>query len=163
MDSKIFEHADECARRAFALHIGDRLSDMSRVQQREWWDRWLKQYWAHRLNGIPRGLDSGEVESMLRWLPNLEPVFAKAVKLAVQMPTENAKHNVELLYPIRKSDLCENHPESVARLLVYLAHISSESYARTEERELIEILRKADIPAKLRHKLEELAARRGYT
>ena len=160
---KYFAHADECARRAFALQIGDRLSDMSGVQQQEWWELWLRQYWANRLNGVPRALDGVEVESMLRWLPNLEPVFAEAVKLAVQMPAENAKHNVELLYRIRKSDLCESHPESVAKLLIYLEHFSSESYAMTEEGELIGILRKADIPANLKLKLEELAARRGIT
>ena len=158
-----FAHADECARRAFALHIGVRLSDMSGVQQQEWWERWLKQYWANRLSGVPKALSGGEVESMLRWLPNLEPVFAEAVRLAVRMPPENAKHDVEVLYRIRKSDLCENHPESVAKLLVYLEHIRSESYARTEERQLIGILREADIPDKLKLKLEELAARRGYT
>ena len=158
---RFFEHADELARRAFALRISDRLSDMSGVQQREWWDRWLGQYWANRLNGVPRALDGVEVESMLRWLPNLEPVFAEAVKLAVQMPAENAKHSCELLYRIRKCDLCANHPESVTKLLLYLENINPESYARTEERELIGILREADIPAELRLRLEELAARRG--
>ena len=154
-------HADECARRAFAMHIGVRLSEMTGVQQQEWWKRWLKQYWANRLNGVPKALDSGEVESMLRWLPNLEPVFAQAVNLAVRMPTENAKHSVELLFRIRNCDVCGIDPESVARLLLYLENINSESYVRTEERELIGILREADIPAELRLKLDELAARRG--
>ena len=160
---KYFAHADECARRAFALHIGVLLGDISGVQQQELWERWLKQYWTNRLSGIPKGLDGGEVESMLRWLPNLEPVFAEAVELAVRMPTENAKHDGEVLYRIRKSDLCENHPESVAKLLIYLGQIASENYARSEEREIIGMLRQADIPAKLKLKLEELAARRGYT
>ena len=160
---RLFDHADESGRRTFAWHIADRLSNMSGVQQREWWDRWLNKYWANRLNGVPRALDSGEVESMLRWLLNLEAVFVEAVKLAVRMPTDNVKHDGEVLHRIRKSDLCENHAESVAKLLVYLEHISSESYARTEERELIGILREAAIPDKLKLKLEELAARRGYT
>ena len=53
-------------------------------------------------------------------------------------------------YRIKKSDLSENHPESVAKLLVYLEHINSESYARTGERELIGILRNADIPDRLK-------------
>lgn len=158
---RFFDYAHECARHAFALHIGVRLSEMAGVQQQEWWERWLRQYWANRLNGVPKGLNGVEVESMLRWLPNLEPVFAEAVELAVRMPTENAKHSVELLYRIRKGDLCESHPESVAKLLLYLEGINSESYARTEERELIGILREADIPSELRLKLEELAARRG--
>ena len=160
---KFFDHADECARRTFALHIGVRLSEMSDVQQQEWWERWLKLYWANRLNGVPKALDGGEVESMLRCLPNLEAVFVEAVELAIRMPTEKAKQDVEVLYRIKESDLCENHPESVAKLLVYLEHISSESYARTGERELIGILRNADIPDRLKLELEELAARRGYT
>ena len=160
---RFFDHADECARRAFALHIGDRLSKLSRVQKQEWWERWLKLYWTNRLNGVPKALDGGEVESILRWLPNLEAVFAEAVELAVWMPIENAKHDGEVLYRIRKSDLCENHPESVAKLLVYLEHINSEIYARTGERELIGILRNGDIPDRLKLELEELAASRGYT
>ena len=160
---RFFNHGDKFARRAFALHIGDRLSKMSHVQKQEWWERWLKQYWTNRLNGVPKALDTGEVEFMLRWLPNLEAVFVEAVELAVRMPTEKAEQDGEVLYRIRKSDLCENHPESVAKLLVYLEHISSESYASTEEKELIEILRNADIPDRLKLELEELAARRGYT
>ncbi len=160
---RLFAHADESARCAFAWHIDDRLSNMSGLQQQEWWDRWLKKYWANRLNGVPRSLNSDEVEAMFRWLPNLESVFVEAVTLAVGMPTDNVKHDGEVLYRIRKSDLCENHPESVAKLLIFLEHISSESYASTEERELIGILREANIPDKLKLKLQELAARRGYT
>ena len=53
---RFFDHADECARRAFALHIGDRLSKLSRVQKQEWWERWLKLYWTNRLNGVPKAL-----------------------------------------------------------------------------------------------------------
>ncbi|MDE3259998.1 MAG: DUF4020 domain-containing protein [Gemmatimonadota bacterium] len=159
---RFFEHADELARRAFALRISDRLSDMSGVQQREWWDRWLRQYWANRLNGVPKGLNGVEVESMLRWLPNLEPVFAEAVKLAVRMPTENAKHDGELLYRIRNSDLCDNHPEAVAKLLIYLGQIPSEHYARSEEIQIIDILVRIGLSDELTQGLKELAATRGF-
>ncbi len=159
---RFFAHADECARRAFAGHIGDRLSDMSDVQQREWWDRWLKQYWANRVKGIPRGLDSVEVESMLRWLPNLEPVFGDAVDLAVQLPTKNAKHDGEVLHRIIESDLCENQPQSVAEFLIYLGKTGTENFARSEEKRLIDILSRAKLPDELTRGLKELAAMRGY-
>ena len=159
---RFFAHADECARRAFAWHVGDRLSNMSGVQQEEWWDRWLKQYWAHRLKGIPRGLASVEVESMLRWLPNLEPVFGDAVDLAIQMPTKNAKHDGEVLHQIIESVLCENQPESVAEFLIYLGKMGTENFARSEEKRLIDILSRANLPDELTRGLKELAAMRGY-
>ena len=53
---KFFDHADECARRY--LRYSDwrpskqTLNDRD-VQQQEWWERWLKSYWANRLQWCP--------------------------------------------------------------------------------------------------------------
>ncbi len=99
---------------------------------------------------------------MLRWLPNLEAVFAEAVELAVWMPIENAKHDGEVLYRIRKSDVCENHPESVAKFLIYLGKIGSENLARSEEKRLIDILSRAKLPDELTRGVKEFAATRGF-
>lgn len=160
---EFFNHAGDYARRYFAITIGNRLEQLTDSQQREWWEHWVRQYWTNRLNRVPKDLDAGEVELMLRWLPNLKAVFVEAVDLAVQMPTKNAKHDGEMLYRLIESDQCENQPESVAKLLIFLEHVNSESFARKKERELIGILREADIADWLRLKLEELATRRGYT
>ena len=159
---RFFEQANEQARISFALNIGDRLSDMSGVQQQEWWERWLKLYWTNRVKGVPKALDGGEVESMLRWLPNLEAVFGDAVDLAVRMPTKNAKHDGEVLHRIIESDLYENQPESVAKFLIYLGKIGSENLARSEEKRLIDMLGRMKLSNELAQGLEELAATRGF-
>ena len=99
---------------------------------------------------------------MLRWLHNLKPVFVAAVEMALRMPTDNAKHDGEVLYRIRESDLCENHPESVAKFLIYLGKIGSENLARSDEKRLIDILSRAKLLDELTRGVKEFAATRGF-
>ena len=66
---RFFENANAEDRRRFAWAVGNSLDGGERDQQKEWWARWLKRYWENRLQGIPAGLDAGEVESMIEWLP----------------------------------------------------------------------------------------------
>ena len=158
---KFFDHADVDARRYFAITIGDRLNNMDDPLQFEWWERWLKEYWQNRLNGVPRSLDKREVEFMLRWLPNLDQVFPDAVDLAVRMPPEGVTNDGHLVYLIHRSDLSKKHPEPVARLLVYLGQIDNPTIGRAEEKEIIKHLLQRDLPRKLKQQLKELAAKRG--
>ena len=164
---RFFEHADEYARRDFALMIGDHLRDMNDAQQQEWWGRWLKHYWENRLQGVPRPFDVGEIGIMLCWLPDLKTVFPEAVKLAVEMPpvqlTDGSANSGRVVYMINKSDLWQSYPETVAKLLIHLGRIKSRPHRWHKGKELIEKLLQTDLKCELKQKLKELAAKRGLT
>ena len=74
---KFFDHAGDEARGRFASQVGRRLRLMDDTQQREWWDRWLRCYWAGRLDGVPRPLDDAEIRHMVAWLPALKSLFPR--------------------------------------------------------------------------------------
>ena len=77
---KFFEHAGDEARGRFASQIGRHLRLMDDTRQREWWARWLKCYWAGRLDGVPRPLGDAEIRHMTGWLPALKNLYPEAVR-----------------------------------------------------------------------------------
>ena len=53
-----FRYGSQEDKHCFASEVGYRLWDMDEVTQREWWRRWLRQYWANRLQSVPVGAGS---------------------------------------------------------------------------------------------------------
>ena len=100
----LFENDDAEIRKIFASSIRQQLHRMSEHQQKEWWDRWLKQYWENRLQSVPAPLDDGEIETMLDWLPHLTSVFSEAVELAIQMPKAQLQQSL-LICQLTESNL----------------------------------------------------------
>ena len=143
----------------FASHVKQFLRDMEHPRQKEWWQRWLKQYWQNRLDGVPMALGSDEVKGMLDWLPHLTAVFPEAVDLAVRM-TPTPIRDTALMYWLNKSELPEQQPDSVAKLLIYLESTRSEWYVY-KAKEIIDRLFKRNLKPGLEHGLKELAARLG--
>ena len=164
---RFFEHADEYARRFFAIAIGDSLKHMSDAQQQQWWKQWLSEYWTNRLQGVPVPLSVGEMGIMFCWLPELSGVFQEAVNLAIKMrPEEFADQSVDsgrIVYQIEEGNLWERHPAAVAELLIHLGRIKSRSRAWPKGKELIDKLLKANLSCKQKQQLKELAAERGMT
>ena len=108
---KLFQYGGQEARQEFALNLGYHLQDMGETAQQELWQRWLKQYWENRVQGVPAILESGELENMLNWLPHLTTIFLEAVDLAVQMPTDIPLQNCRVIYEINESDLWQRYPK----------------------------------------------------
>lgn len=164
---RFFEHADEYARRSFSIAIGNSLKHMNDAQQLEWWNRWLKNYWRNRLQGVPDRLYDSEIGIMFCWLPDLQGVFPEAVNLAVQMQLEEfTGHSADsnrVVYMIEKGDLWNLHPEAVAQLLIHLGRIKSRPRAWRKGKELIDKLLKANLSCEKKRQLEELAVERGMT
>ena len=125
----------------------------------------LRSYWQNRVQGIPDGLQPREIWHMLRWLPLLRKVFPDAVDVAIRVtPTEidpEPGHNI--VFTLGQSELPMDHPESVARLLIYLDKCNkyAEGYRWYTGKELVELLVQGDLPEDLATELNELAARRG--
>jgi hypothetical protein len=157
---KLFSHGGQEARQLFASDIGHRLRGMDEARQRDWWQRWLKQYWESRLQGVPTPLEAGEIERMLDWLPHLTAVFDEAVSLAVLMPRAALQHS-SLIHDLRESELPQQHPHAVAKLLIYLGESGSERHIWYGAKELIERLLHADSEPEMHRKLRELEAKLG--
>ena len=158
---RFFDNAGEEDRNYFASQIYQRLLHIDEEEQREWWKRWLKRYWENRLNGVPKGLESGEIESMLEWSSSLQSnLFPEAVDLAVRMPKAPIQRSL-LVSDINQSDLWQRYPEAVAKLLIHLGGCESPSYAWHGAEALIGKLLASSIPKDLNKKLEELRATLG--
>ena len=141
----------------FAAEVSSCLQSMAEAEQQEWWQRWLKRYWENRLQGMLDALDAGEVAQMLEWLPHLTSVFPEAVDLAVQMTVGPSQDCwiIEALSINDENELWQRHPESVAKLLIYLWEYNLPGYSWDSARELIDNLLALDISSELRQKLEE--------
>ena len=159
---EFFLNAGEEDKRRFAWAIGSNLRDMENKAQREWWDRWLMQYWESRLQGVPAQLDPSEVEEMLNWLPYFHGLFPEAAELAIEMPAAPLEHYA-VLQELRRCDLGTKYPEATAKLLIYIAGTDSPRWAWHGVEELIGILRKCEIPEDLKVTLEEISARLGLS
>ena len=151
---KLFQNGSQETKDCFASEVARRLLHMDEAKQQEWWERWLKRHWENRLQNKPDRLEPGEVARMLGWLPHLTSVFPDAVKLAIQMPP--APLEPSLLVPhLAKSDLLQNHPEAVAKLLIYLWKCDRR-YARYPGQKIINELLPLNISSELKRELEEI-------
>ena len=158
---KLFQYGSKETKDCFASEVGIHLYYMDEPeqqdnseQQKKWWQHWLKRYWKNRLQGVPAELESGEVEHMLDWLPHLTSVFSEAVDLAVRMPKASPLR-CHVIYELSDSDLLQNHPEAVAKLLIYLWECDRR-YARYPGQKIINELLPLNISSELKRELEEI-------
>ena len=141
---------------SFASSIGHHLRNLDERQQQEWWKRWLKEYWERRLeDNMYAILEAEEIEIMLEWLPYLNSVFPEAVELAIQMSPASEQRFT--LHKFKLDELSENHPEPLAKLLIYLGKWENPTLGtwHTAKKPINELL-KSNIPSPLKKELEEL-------
>ena len=164
---QFFRHVKGEARNIFALKLGRHLGSAQADRVREWWSRWLKCYWGNRVQGVPSPLESGEIERMLGWLPDLAAVFSDAVALAIGMLKSLSKNELErshgLIYRLNQNDsLIRDHPEDVARLLIALGRFEAPQLWY-QGKELTDQLRQSVLPSGLQAQLKELEITRGLS
>jgi hypothetical protein len=157
---RLFQSSSAELRPAFASRVGRHLRGFDENQQREAWQRWLKQYWENRLDGVPAVLEGVEIEEMLEWLPHLSAVFEEAVGLAIRMRRLTLRH-CSVVADLQKGELPALYPEAVARLLTYLGQCELPHYIWYQGRELVDRLVLAGLPANVERDLRELLARLG--
>ena len=156
--TKLFKHADDADRRLFAMEIGRNLQSLDETHQREWWDTWLRDYWEHRLVGVPTPLSDTEIVLMTEWATNLPGLFPDAVDLAVQMrPVSGIPWLV--MHRIRDSGLAERHPCALANLLIHIAQSDSKPWIGLGIKGIVDQLLERDLPTDLKRRLRELAVR----
>ena len=142
----------------FALKVTKCLQHMSDGEKQELWQRWLKDYWQDRLYGKPAPFTPKEAELMLDWLPELNTEFPKAVDLAIQMPPPSLD-NMRILACLVTNKTWQNHPEAVAKLLIYLWDCGIPGWHQDTVPEIITQLREANVSSELKQKLEDIRVR----
>ena len=157
---EFFKAADDSDKRRFAWGVGDRLRGVDDAGQREWWQRWLKQYWENRLQGVPVPLSEGEVAEMVGWPRRFESLFPDTVDLAVKMPGAPLEGR-RVLHAMDEGDHWSSYPEATVRLLAYVAeHDASQSFWY-QAQALVEKLSSLDLSEDAATQLDELRAKHG--
>ncbi len=155
---KLFQHSNQETKDSFASAVGNRLQYLAEAEQqdvlRKWWISWLKPFWMNRLQGMFAKLEPGEISHILDWLPHLTPVFPEAVDLAIQMPRGRLQPCWVLDY-LRESNLWQKHPESIAKLILYLWECEFR-FTRLLDQEFIDSLLQADVSLELKKELEDI-------
>ena len=157
---KLFNDGGEDIGKVFTSSLNENyLRKMDEATQREWWQRWLKDYWENRLEGVPNALTPKEVAQMLHWPAKLTAVFPEAVALATKMGQTTSDYG-NLLYSLEKSNLVERFPNELVCFLLHLDKIGVNEYW-WESKDLFKILLESSISEELKHSLRELMANQG--
>jgi hypothetical protein len=146
----------------FADRIHVLLMNMQAETKKKLWKRWLKRYWQGRNGGVPIPLSDKELETMLEWVTELEPVFPEAVAVMCEGDVPHRGIDIGVLYQLEKAEIPEKYPEALARLLIHVTsdhEIFRGQYGSLEN--LTERLILAKAPADLLRKLCEQLARIG--
>ena len=138
-----------------ALKLTKCLKHMDDSEKQELWQRWLKDYWQDRLNGKPAPLTPDEANLMLDWLPELNTKFPEAVDLAINMPPPSLKH-ARIFACLVTNETWQNHPEAVAKLLLYLWDCNIPIHRHSAVLTIIVALLELNISSELKQKLEEI-------
>lgn len=156
---KVANVEDKCH---LARAIGTILHGLQDQRQKEWWNRWLSQYWENRTEGVPEELDCQEVVEMLEWLPRLKTLYPSAVAIAVRMPKQTRLENSKIVTRINASNLWSEWPEETADLLAYVADCEESRLVWYQGKDLIGKLLKIDnLSTRAGGKLQEIQARLG--
>ena len=154
-ERRLFPRDNRTTPEIFALEMTSRLQEMSDSDKQELWQRWLKDYWQNRVFGRPAPLTSKEAELMLDWLPELNSEFPEAVNLAIQMPPPSLD-NMRILACFVTNKTWEDHPEAVAKLLIYLWGCIIPVWHRDTVPKIIAPLLETNISSELKQQLEDI-------
>ena len=95
--------------------MGSRLRETDPEQQRDWWQRWIREYWKDRNMGSPKPISPAEGTLIVEWIPHLTESFAEAVELAKATPWEGP--TTQLFIELDRSSAVSKYPDLTADLL----------------------------------------------
>jgi hypothetical protein len=137
------------------------LRGLDEARQKEWWQRWLRQYWENRVSGLPVPLEPVEVKHMLDWLPHLPATFPEAVMLAIRMPKTRFEYS-HLAYELKDSPLVEQYPDAMAQLIIFVLSCDAPTSTWYGLQELTGRLADLPVQTTLRQTLIERLAEHGF-
>lgn len=103
----------------FIRAIGSTLNELDDKATQETWNRWLEQYWQHRLDGIPDRLDRVESSAFAELTPYLKSHASDGIRMSLHS-SAGLLPNSRLPYLLSQSPLVGEIPEKVAQLLSHL-------------------------------------------
>jgi hypothetical protein len=115
--------AKEEDRYTWTASVPAMLKQVPDEQRKAVWERWLRDYWSGRIQGIPLLLSRAETTGLAAWPLQLPDVFAEAVQLLLKSPiplTSNEYHFTSLLRQLQKSSTGNEQPKALAQLILYL-------------------------------------------
>jgi hypothetical protein len=158
---KLFQVATTEDKQCFARHMEYLLRGLDEARQKEWWQRWLRQYWENRVSGLPVPLEPVEVKHMLDWLPHLPATFPEAVMLAIRMPKTRFEYS-HLAYELKDSPLVEQYPDAMAQLIIFVLSCDAPTSTWYGLQELTGRLADLPVQTTLRQTLIERLAEHGF-
>ncbi len=160
--TKLFSHSDNDieVKHFFADVISRNLRNMNEIQQRECWQRWLRDYWKNRLQGFPAPLDDTEIETMTEWIVLLPAVFQEAVDLAIHMPNVSLRSGT-IMINLADSELPAKYPKEVVKLLHHISMSESPLYIWHSAENIIDKLHQIKLDKKTKNMLREIIAKKG--
>lgn len=109
--------APEGVRVAWLDRISWTLKELDADVRQQQWARWMRGYWAGRIEGVPLQLTFDEASAMAGWVAHLGVAIDEAVDLAVRTPAGLGQHGLVLRDLGERAD---QSPAACARLLGHL-------------------------------------------
>jgi hypothetical protein len=104
-------------RASWASHVGFRLRDLDASGKTLQWEKWIREYWANRIRGLPKRLAKGEASEMEYWPIALAPIFERVVDFVLRGPI--AKPRSYVYHELEKARALHSSPST----LQYLRHL----------------------------------------
>lgn len=147
----------------FASMVSYYLRSISDEAKRARWEAWIGGYWRQRVQGIPRQLSAQELEKMILWAVELEPVFDSVVDVIRASPAPDLSDGF-VYHRIKDIGLSRSHSQAVANLLEHLSGAATGgSLEHTRVPEILDDLMDANVsPNQLRQIAGALLRLEGY-
>ena len=158
--TNLFNHGDLPVRHQFATEVSHHLRSLGEVRQKAWWSIWMKGYWENRLLGVPTQLDDTEIETMLERTALLLALYPEAVDLAVRMRPVPLQRGM-VIRLTRSTEMVQQHPEAVAKLLIYLGKADHQPWTWHEATEIFDELLQSNLDSEIEVSLRETVAKIG--
>lgn len=129
-------------------------------EKHQMWRQWIRAFFYRRLqHEAPVILAEGEEKALLEWVPHLDKFVPDAVDIVIE--SERSEQltigtEVDLLYDLKRKDLADHYPESVALLLqnVLIRTESAPTIFLDDAEDIVDSLR-SDIDSNIVEDIEE--------
>ncbi len=139
-----------------AQAMQNRLREADPEQQKDWWDRWIFQYWRDRNMGAPLSISPAEGSRMIGWTPHLTESFPEAVELAKETPWEGP--STQLFIELSRSSAVSKFPDTAAELLINWGEKSTVSTDWGDGLEILDKIEQAHLSEQTIENIADLKA-----
>lgn len=113
------EHTAPDDRGTIATEILHAIRNTTDEVKKSVWERWLRQYWNDRVDGVPVRLEEREAKALIESTPYLKPVYTESVDLVCRAQILDLEHTL-LFHHLLEHKLVDHDPEATLKLLVYV-------------------------------------------